>query len=414
MLCLVAAAVAVAWVTGDDRVFRPPVFMAVLGLAGGAGAFAGAWRGWQASDPRAPGVLLCAGALALAAWQVSDLSTASADYRLYEGGAREWVAGSSPYAVQGHNQLPVPLVALGSARVALGALAPGATDASLWQATYYAYELIQLLSVVVIIAGLYALARRAGAEPSRAAILAGILATFALPIKESIGNNQFNIPVLALAIAAMVTIERYPAAAGVCVALAGLLKLYPLVFLLEWVIARRWRALAACALTMVVLVAGTWTHWMDYGATLAGLPPMEAFRHAGLHAIIVNTTRAVMLGLGGSETWRSVAVAVWALSCLAVGAWMVRITLADRAQPHTDRRPFDVMSRLLAAVILVFPLAWAHHFIFAAPLALCLCARKSPSTLVMAATALTLMVPAFDVYPLALHRLIGLVLLLAA
>jgi hypothetical protein len=411
---LVTAAVALAWLTGDARLFRPGVFMAVLGLAGGAGALAGAWRGWYASDDRAPGVLLCAGALALAAWQVSDLATGSDDYRRYESAAREWVAGSSPYAVQGHNQLPLPLLAIGSARLALGALAGGATDASLWQGTYYAYELIQLLSVIVIIAGLYALARRAGAEPSRAAILAGVLATFALPIKESIGNNQLNIPVVALAIAAMVAIERYPAAAGVCLALAGLLKLYPLVFLLEWLVARRWRALGACALTVVVVVAGTWTHWMEYGAALARMPPMESFRHAGLHAILINTTRDVVLGLGGGETWRTAAVAVWGVSCLAVGAWMVRITLADHAQPQADRRPFEVTSRLLAAVILVFPLAWAHHFIFAAPLALCLWARNSPSTPVMAATALMLMVPAFDIYPLALHRLIGLVLLLAA
>jgi hypothetical protein len=93
---------------------------------------------------------------------------------------------------------------------------------------------------------------------------------------------------------------------------------------------------------------------------------------------------------------------------------MVWTTLADHAQPEMERRPYDVTARLLAAVILVFPLAWAHHFVFAMPLALCVWARKSPSVAVMAATALMLMVPAFDIYPLALHRLIGLVLLLAA
>jgi hypothetical protein len=120
----------------------------------------------------------------------------------------------------------------------------------------------------------------------------------------------------------------------------------------------------------------------------------------------------VVLALGGGEGWRGVASVVWGISIIGVGAWMVTLVVSDTRRPAGERRPLETGARVLASVLLVFPLAWTHHFIFALPLVVCLWAGEWPSPRVVLGTALLLFVPAFDVYPLGAHRLLGLILLL--
>jgi alpha-1,2-mannosyltransferase len=389
------------------------VSLAVLALAGSIGAIVGAWRALAGcATEEKPGVIVCGLAISVAAWTIGYLHTPSDDYRLYELAARQWVAGDSLYSVQGHNQLPLPLLSIASLRLTVGWFTPFLDADAIWRVTYYAYELLQLLSIMAIIGGSYALAVAAGAPAARAGLIAGVAVALTFPIRESLGNNQMNLPVLALALPALALAARRPWMAGAFLTIGGALKLYPLALTLRWIVERRWRPLGAAFLMAALLVAGLWPHWLGFFAFAAGHEPAAAYRHAGLHAVIMNSTRAI-LDAAGTTSWQAVANIAWLLSVLAVVAWAVWISLVDHRKPEGERRSLETSARVMAAVLLIFPLTWAHHYVFAIPLAVCLWARGTPRPRHALATALVLFVPAFDIYPLGLHRLVGLFLLLA-
>jgi alpha-1,2-mannosyltransferase len=413
-VALVATCGLAAAMIGDTRVLRPAVFLSLIGLSGGLGVLAGVWRAWPLADePARPGLLLSAAAVATAAWQIAFLHTPSDDYRLYELAARQWVDGGSLYDVSGHNQLPTLLLLIGVVRVVLGAMLSGAVDGdALWRLTYGVYELTQLLAVIALVAGLQALASRAGASPQRASILSGSFVAFALPVRESIANNQINLPTLALAVAALAMVSRHPLIGGASAALGGALKLYPLALLLEWTIARRWKAVVAALGSIAALGLLLSTHWREYASFLGQVSVADAYRHAGLHAIVMNTSREVVVSAGGGDAWRGAATAMWLLSIVCVVGWTAWLTVADARRPEALRRPLETGARVMAAVLLVFPLAWTHHFVFALPLVICLWANGWPTLRIAIGTALLLFVPAFDIYPLGVHRLVGLFLVL--
>lgn len=411
LVIVVAGGLAVA--SGDGRLLRPPVFLAIVALAGSSGALVGAWRALATSaHDEKPGVIVCALAISAAAWTIGYLHTPSDDYRLYELAARQWVAGESLYSVQGHNQLPLPLLSIASLRVTAAWFMPLLDGDALWRVSYYAYELLQLLSTIAIIGGSYALAVAAGAPAARAGLIAGVAVALTFPIRESLGNNQMNLPVLALALPALALAARRPWLAGVLVTVGGALKLYPLALTLRWVVERRWRPLGAALLTGALLIAGLWSHWLEFITFAADSEPAPAYRHVGLHALVLNSTRAIFAA-SGATSWQTVANAVWLFTVAAVVAWAVWISLADLRKPEDERQSLETSARVMAAVLLIFPLAWAHHFVFAIPLAICLWARGTPRPRHAMATALVLFVPAFDIYPLGIHRLVGLFLLLA-
>jgi hypothetical protein len=403
----------VGYLAQDSRLLRVPVFMAVLSLAGGAGALAGGWHGARvARDSEKAGVVLCALAVSMSAWTIGYLHAPSDDYRLYELAARQWIAGQSFYSVQGHNQLPLPLLSIAALRIGVTQMAGSADPDRLWQLTYYAYELGQLLSSIAIIGGCYAVALAAGATRERAGVIAGVAVGLAFPIRESLGNNQMNLPVLALALPALASQGRYPWIAGALVSIGGALKLYPFALLMQWVADRRWRALSAAVLTGIALVVAMWPHWLDFASFVETTEPADAYRHVGLHAVVMNSTGPLlrMLGLAPST---AMATYAWLGSVGAVVAWTMWITFTEQRRPVDERRGVETAARVMGAVLLVFPLAWAHHFVFALPLAICVWSRGTPRQRHVIGTVLLLFVPAFDIYGFGLHRLTGLLLLLA-
>ncbi|HEX4622574.1 MAG TPA: hypothetical protein VH208_13515, partial [Myxococcaceae bacterium] len=68
---------------------------------------------------------------------------------------------------------------------------------------------------------------------------------------------------------------------------------------------------------------------------------------------------------------------------------------------------------LLAWQLMVAPLVWEHHYVFAVPLVLTALATAPPATFfrLAVASALMLAMPTADIYPLSYTRLAGLVLL---
>jgi alpha-1,2-mannosyltransferase len=385
--------------------------MAVLGLAGGLGAVVGGWRTVATvSSAERLGIVVCALAVSTSAWTISYLHEPSDDYRLYELAARDWAGGASLYAHDGHNQLPLPSLLLGRLRTALAGIGTNAPSDDLWRLTYFAYQFTQLLFVIIIIAACHALAVRAGSAPERADVIAGVTVAFAFPLREALGNNQLNVPVLALALGALALVGHRPIISGVLVAVGGALKLYPLAFLLPWWGERRWRALLTASATLALLIIALWPHWVEFAAFVRRTEVADAYRHVGLHAVLMNTTRDALTATG-TENWRPVAQAVWLVSVLAVGGWATWLVFAERQQLPDPRRSALLASRILAMVVIVFPLAWAHHVVFVLPLAVCLWAPGTPKPVHVIGTVLALFVPAFDIYPLGIHRLLGVFLL---
>jgi hypothetical protein len=403
----------------------------LLGLTGGALLlFAGA-RAWRrtAGAPLAARVEAAVPLLVALHFLVltSEYSERRFDYDCYEYAGRALLAGESPYRT-GLIYLYPPLTAQAMAaaftgvEAASGALGWGASRDAVWERVFYLYQCAQLALVVLAYPLLRRFARRLGLDGPWMPVLVGLLLVFDDALFRTLRHGQINLWVLNLSLVALLAAERRPLLSGLALALAGHMKLYPLLLLLPLALARHLRALAAsvaCLAGIALVLADfgrDWTLWREFAALAAGGFPGEiALRNSSAHAIFYNATRL----LTGAPR------AVGLLSNAAVAAaalwWLARAALRERAFRAQPAGAVPQAQRLLlngadalAFALLLSPSVWEHHYVMALPLALAAIAlrgRERPG-LVALGIFLMLAMPTFDLFPLSAHRLAGMLLLL--
>ncbi|MBF6216753.1 DUF2029 domain-containing protein [Nocardia abscessus] len=279
------------------------------------------------------------------------------DLQVYRNGARVWLDGGDLYGpmppVEGIG-LPFtypPLAALFFAPLALMPL-------------LLAEVLVVATSVASLGISLWLVLARLRPELSRPAVLTLVIAAVAVaqffePIRQTFGFGQINLVLMAaITLDCLVRKPFWPR--GMLIGIAVSVKLIPAGYLLYFVLRKDWKAagtlvvsaIAAVGLGFLLFPADSVDYWFH---TLADTGRIGPPYFAGNQSI-----KGMAFRLGVDDT---VATLLWiTLSVLAVAlaaVWMRRLIDAGAT----------VAALLVnaAAVLLVSPVSWSHHWVWIAP-----------------------------------------------
>ena len=404
----------------------------LLGLTGGALWLFAAWRAWpRARCGVAPFLEVAAPLLVALHFLVltSEYAERRFDYDCYEYAGRALLAGQNPYEV-GLIYLYPPLTAKAMATAfqvtsaAGGALGWSAARDDVWDRVFYLYQCAQLALAI----GAYFLLRRFASVVGLAAVwtpaLVGALLLFGNPVFRTLRHGQVNLWILDLSLVSVLAARRLPALSGAALALAGHVKLYPLLLALPMAIRRRWRALAWSVgfVALIGFALADWgrdlTLWREFADFARREFPGEiALRNTSPHAIAWNATRFLTgapRAVGALAGFAGAGFAAW----YAARAWRRERALREMsvAGETVETRAFATHAAdALAFSLLVSPSVWEHHYVLALPLALVAVSLRGLERPGLVALGLFLVfgMPTFDLFPLSLHRLAGMLLLLA-
>ncbi len=279
------------------------------------------------------------------------------DLEVYRNGARVWLDGGDlygPMPKSGGLGLPFtypPLAALFFTPLAL---------LPLWGAQW----LVLATSVASLGITLWLVLGRMRPTldtPTRVAIIVGAVALLGLtePVRQTYNFGQINL-VLMAAIALDVLVRKPFWPRGMLIGIAVSVKLIPAAYLLYFLLRRDWRtsitlvlsAIGAISLGFLLFPQDSAEYWFH---TLWDTERIGPASYAGNQSL-----KGFAFRLGFSE---DAATLIWiALSAVALGLaaiWMKRLLDAGA----------EVAALLVnaAAVLLISPISWSHHWVWVAP-----------------------------------------------
>ncbi len=413
--------------------FLPFELMAWLATGVGVACCAWVWRRAAAEGTapiRDPAFQLALGAVIVFLAHLpgySEYGMISAfDYECYDRAAQAILAGTNPY--EGTDYLYPPLTAQVMA-------------AGLWLAenqpvplvheqyhtgllVFYVYQSLQYLSLPLLAVLLAGLVRQLSGWGwgSVVVLVVGVL-LLCHPLTRTLRHLQVNLWCLVGMVAAVLAAERRPILAGLALALAAHIKIYPLVLLLPWVLSGRWAASASAVGGVVAFAAagaflpgglGVYTDWWGFLPRLAGGGGWGVeFLRSNTVVSFLENARRLLLGADAPFSFASLWF-VWPLRVLIIGGFLVR---------HWQRSGWPLGARAIAStmdafalLLLLSPLAWPHAFLFSVPFFLwcvVVLGRNGAGTLA-GAGVLMLVLPTIDLFPLSYTRLAGLLWLVVA
>jgi hypothetical protein len=361
--------------------------------------------------------------------QIAEYSEKLADYRAYENASNAILAGNNPYAAQDPPYIypPLPAQALAKAysivQLVLNLTGRSLPKESLWELIFYLYQCCQFFAIIIA----YNLCRRfacaIGVSDRLSVLLITALFLFNNPMIRNLRFGQMNVYVLDTILFALLLLPHKPFLSGLFLALGGHIKLYPLLFGLPVVLFRKWVVLLGliCGFGFVLFLqtgfAQDWTYWGQFLHYLSKVQTPIRFRNNSLHSLFFNVFRFTGLPENASALFTF-------LVTLTLLAWFgFRFYQRERAYsqsaktPHIDSiRQYGTFIDCSALMLMVSPSVWEHHFVLALPMAIWTIARMGPRKpwLVGTGAVLLFVPPTFDIFPLSYHRLVGLLLLIAA
>lgn len=285
------------------------------------------------------------------------------DLQVYQAGARAFLRGADIYTAHpAHSHLPFtypPFAAVFFVPVALLGLV-------------VARVMVTTLSVAALVLALALSVRSARPQWSArgcwtAALLVAAAVLFTDPVYWTLAFGQINLLLMAVVLVDVLAL-RVPLPRGVLVGLATAVKLTPGIFILYFVLTRRfWAALTAGAVVAGSIAVGFlaapassreyWTRLVFEPRRVGGV---EFVGNQSLHGAAARLAGGVQAG----AAWWAAAVAV------ALLAGLVCTALAAR-------KGHELLAVALCAVtgLLVSPISWNHHWVWALPVAVVLWAR---------------------------------------
>ena len=162
--------------------------------------------------------------------------------------------------------------------------------------------------------------------------------------------------------------------------------------------------------TTVVSAAAAELAPLQFLAPYSGCTIGEYFRDNSPTGLVFNLFRVPIDVMGGDiKQWVLPLRGLGLVLSLLLTAWVLQGIVRN---PDTDR----IWAEGLALMLVLSPVSWEHHYVWALPLAVVANARTvwtRPSMTVIG-VVLIFGVPTFDLFPLSYHRLVGLLLLLKA
>lgn len=184
-------------------------------------------------------------------------------------------------------------------------------------------------------------------------LLAGAL-VFTAPVTDALFFGQIDLLILLLLLADCTRTTRHT---GIATGVAAALKLSPSLFILYFILTRRWDAArravvtfaAATALAWILLPGSSWWYWTHPGSGLQ--------RVGGLSSSANQSLNGTLLRLGAPGWVLPVAVAVVTVAGLA----LARVQ-NDRGEALAAACSVGVVTLLIA------PVSWIHHAVWIVPI----------------------------------------------
>ena len=232
------------------------------------------------------------------------------------------------------------------------------------QTAFWIWQAAQILCMVVAVL----LLARGSASPLGPAptIIVLSLVMMSSPFGAAVVWSQIAPMLLALMSAAWFCARRQrPAAAGLWLALAALLKLYPAAVAGYFLFGRRWRALGW---TIGFFAAGVLltnpVHWIE----LATQGLSIGYRIAGRHGLtVLPLVRRSVAHFAGAKIKEEPLFAVWGLTALidlVLIAIAAAVTITASGRADLDALAFGLW---VALALLISPLAWRQDFLLLLP-----------------------------------------------
>jgi alpha-1,2-mannosyltransferase len=201
------------------------------------------------------------------------------------------------------------------------------------------------------------------------------------PIISTLHSGQINLVILALLVLTWLLLKdkKHPALVALPLALAIILKLYPALFLIYFLIKKQYKVLfwtlgfllVAVLVTYPMLPAGTWQDWLQnvafagYGSMVRGQLP-TAVNNQGINAF---TAR---LFLDHADKFRALIPSNTAarFAPVLLSAIVGLVTFAViylRSKKRPEDRLDDEISLILVTMFLVAPISWDYHLTFVIP-----------------------------------------------
>jgi hypothetical protein len=369
---------------------------------------------------------------------ITECWAKSCDYLVYEGAAVAVLQGGDLYA-SGYPYPPLTAQLLEKVYIVSESVAAffqlDRDGAFSWDVTFYLYQCGQYLATILCFYLCYKFASRAGLSLKAALVLVTAIFILNDPLIRTLRFNQVNLWVLDLILLAVLVMERYPAVSGVALSFGAHIKLYPLILLLPWAAIKRRTAVlwAVIGFLSIVVVQTDWVRnwkwWTQFLAFLPSIPRYPHFRNTCFQNFVYHFSEFI----GGifhinAASVNTFATVVTVVGTLAAVIWFVarfvkrERVLSELAQSGAPGegmpdcktvRLFSHTVDALALALLISPMAWEHHYVFALPIIIWAFATRGNDKAwqVGFAAFLILALPTFDFFILSYHRFVGLLLL---
>ncbi|MCK4324051.1 MAG: DUF2029 domain-containing protein, partial [Armatimonadetes bacterium] len=281
----------------------------------------------------------------------------------------------------------------------------------------------------------YLLARKLGLGPVAASVALFGLLVINNVLLDMLKWDQVNLWMTSVILLAVLLVRDRPFLSGLTIALGAHVKLYPLVMLVPWSLARQWKALlgAVAGAAAIMVSLASWGHdwgiWRGFISQRLYPVSEEAFGNLTLH----NLPGLVIKPLG-------LAIQRDPLLCQTIDSWTKGLMLAaiivwfalrflQRERIHArcteecgseTQKGWWLTYRFcghamdsVALALLISPTVWIHHYVLAIPIAIwaiATCAYKYP-WYVGAAIFLTQCLPTSAVFLFSYHRVVGLLMM---
>lgn len=234
---------------------------------------------------------------------------------------------------------------------------------------WHAYWVWCAISVVVLIASLYLLVAAKKIVPPPTAMIFMALGVMYLPIQIHFEFMQVQLLVLFLLILMWRALARdNDLGAGAALAIAGLLKAYPLFMALYLICARKWRALGftilalAIGFGLTVAVVGSQAFWFfdTIGPHVNPKPGYPFIPFVGMAGSIVRISQHFV-----PDDSNHALLVVRRIAELISEVAVLALTIAAILRAQTDRRRDEYAFGLcIVAMVLCDSNSWPHYMVF--------------------------------------------------
>lgn len=234
---------------------------------------------------------------------------------------------------------------------------------------------VSLLSMTVVIrVALGALPRPEGqlpvwATPSRVTVLSAVLFFALEPVWRTIFLGQINLILMVLIVLdVLVVCARGSRWGGVMVGVAAAVKLTPLIFIPHLLFTgRRMDALRAMgtfvglqALMFALIPSDAWRFWTHTVFNAGRIGPMHWAGNQSLNGLFNRMTDLA--------PWASNAAIVVGLALAPLAVWLM-------LRFHRSGRPLEALLVTAFYALLLSPVSWSHHWVWAVPLIIVLVSK---------------------------------------